>query len=173
MPSLVLALGFAPAVAAQAATDSLPCHRTTCGLVLDWGGGSTTSSLPFDRRYGNPNDFEEKVRTGLLAHGIRVAFTGTGDLKILLRPRMNTRSMCDAMPGVNTDMSCTSMSEVTAVFTPNEATTKLPSTQNFRNRCPDPKQAMTFAQFGSYVAESIWYALEGERAKQGRPSAHC
>ena len=167
------ALG-APAVWAQGTPQAaVPCRDGTCRIVFDWGGGQTASSFPQDRRYGSADDFESKVRSSLAARGFRMTDeTKAGELVITLRPRMK-KAMCDAMPGLNTDMSCNTVSDAAVAFAGGDATLKPPGAKSVRNTCGDATVMMTMGQFGQYTGDMLAFFIEGEKKGERRPSMKC
>jgi hypothetical protein len=174
----IMCLGAALAPAATWAQDTTsgpaPCHLRACGLVFDWGSGRTSASYPADRRYGSGDDFEAKMRSALADHGIRTKDApADGPLLITLRPTMRPKSMCDAMPGTSTDMSCTSMSDLAVTFASADQAVKAPNALRLSNRCGAGNTFMTMAQFGQYAADMLYYSLEGAQKKEARPVMRC
>lgn len=158
-----------PAVAAPG-----PCHASACQLIFDWGSGRTAASFGPDRKYGSADEFEVALRAALAGRGIRTTDThGDGAFSITLRPTMRPRSMCDAMPGTETDFSCTAMSELTVAFVSGDSAIKAPGPMRVANRCGAKDVYMTMADFAQYAAGMVWYALDGAPNKQPRPTAHC
>ncbi|HVT38039.1 MAG TPA: hypothetical protein VHE78_03275 [Gemmatimonadaceae bacterium] len=174
----VMCLGgaVAPALsgAQEVAAAPAPCHLQACGLAFDWGSGKTSANYPSDRRYGSGDDFEAKMRSALADHGVRTKDApADGPLLITLKPTMRPRSMCDAMAGTSTDMSCTSMSDLTVTFASSDPAVKAPNAMHFSNRCGARDTFMTMAQFGQYAADMLYYALEGAQKKEARPVMRC
>ena len=171
-----IAFESSPALtAAQSAVAAPgPCHASACQLSFDWGSGRTSASFGPDRKYGSADDFEVQLRAALAGRGIRTRDTpGDGGFSITLRPTMRPRSMCDVMPGTQTDYSCTAMSEVTVAFVSGDPAIKAPGAVRVANRCGGRDVFMTMADFAQYAAGMVWYSLEGAPNKQPRPTAHC
>ena len=151
-----------------------PCHASACQLSFDWGSGRTSASFGPDRKYGSADDFEVQLRAALAGRGIRTRDTpGDEGFSITLRPTMRPRSMCDVMPGTETDFSCTAMSDVTVAFVSGDPAIKAPGAVRVANRCGGRDVFMSMADFAQYAAAMVWYSLEGAPSKQPRPTAHC
>ena len=158
--------GAAPAAPAM-------CRDAPCIVIFDWGSGRSAADYGPDRKYGSADEFENRVRSLLTSAGLRLATSASpGAATISLRPTMRPKSMCDAMPGTNTDYSCTAMSDLQVFFTSGDPATKAPGAFRVSNRCGGDVY-MTMAAFGQYAAEMVIFTLEGARTKMNRPSAHC
>ena len=167
--AVFVVVSHAPAQGAPAAP--VPCRDSMCRVVFDWGGGQT--SAPMDRRYGSGDDFEAKVRSALTAKQYRMTEeTKPGEIVIALRPRMKS-AICDAMPGLNTDLSCKTIGDLAIAFSGGDATLKPPGARSVRNSCGDATMMMTMAQFGQYTGDMIAYFMEGEKKGERRPSLKC
>lgn len=170
---LATALTASVAAAQGAAPAPVPCKDSTCRLVFDWGGGQTAASYPQDRRYGSGDDFESKVRFTLTGKGYRVTDEARpGEIVVTLRPRVK-KAMCDAMSGLNTDMSCQTIGDLSINFTGGDATLKPPGAKSVKNTCGDVTVMMSMPQFGTYTGELIAFYVEGEKKGERRPSMRC
>ena len=165
-------LSGAPVLRAQAPVT--PCKESACFITVDWGSGKTSGSFPPDRRYGSGDDFDSRFRTVMSTRGFRLRDTpGDGAWMLTVRPTMRPKSMCDAMPGINTDMSCTAMSAVTMSFTSGDPAVKAPGTVRVNNRCGAGDTFVDHKIFAQYAADMVWYELEGKFAKADKPIVHC
>lgn len=168
----VLALCGATALRAQQTVT--PCKESACFIVVDWGSGKTSGSYPPDRRYGSGDDFDSKFRTVMGTRGFRLRDTpGDGVWTLTVRPTMRPKSMCDAMAGINTDMTCTAMTVVSMSFTSGDPAIKAPGTIRVNNRCGAGDTFVDHKIFAQYAADMIWYELEGKAAKAAKPIVHC
>ena len=48
-----------------------------------------------------------------------------------------------------------------------------PTTVRMINRCGASEGVMSMKQFGKFVGERIWFALDGEQQKANKPSGKC
>lgn len=173
--SFMLAVALVPSIPAaqDAAPSPVACRASDCILDFDWGSGQSAASIPKDRRYGAGTDFEAALKLRLAEQGFRYTDAGgTGGLKISMRLAM-MNALCDFMPGLNPDRTCKTLRSIDVTFAPNDATIKRFGSQRITNRCGDPNQVMTMAQFGRYAADMIFYVIEGEQAKAAKPVAKC
>ena len=174
-PSLLLLTASVVFTSAAAAQDTPPlvCRAAACAVEFDWGSGQSAASVVADRRYGSGQDFETGFRARLTDKGFRVSTEPAGaGLKVSLRIAM-TSAMCDITRGTNPDRRCRTMRDVAVTFTPIDTTIKRFGSQRITNRCGDRDQLMTMTQFGQYVADMIYYTIEGEKAKAQRPALNC
>jgi hypothetical protein len=172
---LTTALVFTSAAAAQDATKaSQPvCHASACAFEFDWGSGQSAASIAVDRRYGSGADFEAGFRSRMAEKGFNLTTDlGTAGLRATIRTAM-TSAMCEVVPGLNPDRRCRTMRDVDITFIPIDTTIKRLGKQRIVNRCGDRNQLMTMMQFGQYVADMVYYAIEGEGIKAQRPGAKC
>jgi len=168
------ALLFAGGFTARAQGTDVPCKAAACVFFLDWGSGKTSGSYPPDRRYGSGDDFESRFRTAMGAHGFRLTDTPAASaMTVTIRPTMKTRVMCDALPGLNTDLSCTAMIGLAVSFTSGDPAVKAPSAIRITNRCASGNIFMLNREFATYSADMIWWQLEGQAAKGDRPIVNC
>ena len=172
---LVAAFALAAVAAPAPAQEStVPCKAAACLFVLDWGGGHTSASYPPDRRYGSGDDFESRFRTAMGSRGYRLTDKPReGAMTLTIRPTMKSRVMCDAMAGINTDMSCTAMTNLAVSFTSGEPTVKAPGAIRITNRCGAGDIYLLNKDFAQFSADMIWYQLEGQAAKADRPNVNC
>src|ERR1043166_9020658 len=76
-----------------------PCRNDPCGLIFDWGNGTSAASMPSDRRYGAPLDFETTFRSTMGEKGFTLTDRPAGtSVNITLRMAMMS-AMCDFLPG--------------------------------------------------------------------------
>jgi hypothetical protein len=170
--------GSALAPAGVAAQDPMAppalCGVTPCALLFDWGPGKSSGDYGADLRYGSADDFEAAVRRVLLARGVRLAAgSSSSQLTLTLRPKLDTRAMCETMPGTNTSYRCTAMSEIAIVFASSDSLVKAPATSRWSNRCGGVGTYMTMPQFGQYIGEMIWWTMNGAALKEKRPALRC
>ncbi len=166
--------GTVRVASAQAPTPTFPCHDKTCALAFDWGTGKTSGDYGADRKYGSAEDFEAAIRSGLKAHGYRTQDSPQGsEIMITFRPRMRPRSLCDAMPGTNSDMTCTAMSDLQVTFLSNDPAVKAPSSLRISNRCGSGDMYLTMRQFGQFAADMIYFSNEGSAKKETKPTMPC
>jgi hypothetical protein len=172
---LLFCLAFTPAIALAQDSSSAPapCVQKPCVLVIDWGPGKTAGSYGADRRYGSGDDFEASIRRSLAARGIRVADALGAELTITLRPKVDTRAMCDELPGTGTSYACAAMSDVAITFASGDAATKAPSALRLSNRCGGDRAYMTMSRFGQYAGDMISWALNASKSKEKRPLLRC
>lgn len=164
--------GGTGALPAQGA--DVPCKASTCVMVLDWGPGKTSANYPPDRRYGSGDDFEARFKSAMGAHGFRLRDTpAEGAVIMTLRTTMRPKVMCDAMAGLNTDMTCTAMSGLAVSFAGGDPAVKPPGAIRITNRCAAGDVFMLNKEFAQYAADMIWWQLEGQAAKAERPVVHC
>jgi hypothetical protein len=150
-----------------------PCREMACVLTLDWGSGKTSASYPPDKKFGSGDDFEQRFRGALAARNYRIVDPGMGTLVMTARPTMRARVMCDAMSGLNNDMTCTAMTNLAINFTSNDPAVKPPGAIRISNRCASGDTFMTHRVFAQYAADMIWWQLEGQAAKGERPIVNC
>lgn len=172
--AFIVALVPAIAAAQDASGASIPCRTDICAITFDWGSGTSAASLPVDRRYGAPIEFETTFKSVMNERGLRFSDRG-GDAKLNVIFRLAMmNAICDFMPGTNTDRSCKTIKDVGVTFTNNDPTMKKKlNSMRFQNRCGAGDQVMTTVQFGRYVADLLQYALEGEEQKMSRPIGKC
>jgi hypothetical protein len=176
---LIVSLGCAltPAIIAAQDAPAAPasiCGAKPCVLLFDWGPGKSSADFGADRRYGSGDDFESTVRRVLASHGIRLQNSPDGtDLTMTVRPKVDTRAMCEIMPGTNTDYSCAAVSDLQVVFTANTQGLKVPAGARLSGRCAGVGEYMTMVKFGTYTADMIWWTLNGSQVKEKKPSARC
>jgi hypothetical protein len=155
------------------APDGGVCASVPCGLVFDWGPGKTAGTYGADRRYGSGDDFESGVRRGLTSHGLKVRSAEGAAFTITIRPRVDTRAMCDAMAGTGTNYGCAVVSDVAVAFAATEATVKAPGALRLNNRCGGERAYLSMSQFGAYVGEMVWWSMSPDGAKERRPALRC
>ena len=161
---------------AQVAADApvAPCHATACALTFDWGSGRTAASFGPDRRYGSGDDFEARFRGAMGESGLRTKDAPAyGPLAITVRPTMKAKAMCDQMPGTNTDLSCSAMSDLTVSFVSTDAAVKAPGSMRVSNRCGSGDTYMIMTVFAKYAVDMVYYTLEGQQKKEPRPRSQC
>jgi hypothetical protein len=155
--------------AAQETPPPAVCKDKLCGLILDWGSEGTPTFV--DRRYGSISEFEQRVIAGLTTAGYRFNTNPAADaFRIRLRPRIAT-AMCDRVPGTDPDMSCRTISELTADFINADPAAGLPANLRLRNRCGSDMQ-MDIERFSQYVAAMIDFTISREKDRK-RPTARC
>jgi hypothetical protein len=159
--------------AQEAAAPIGPCQEHPCALSFDWGNGTSAASLPTDRRYGAPADFEASLKQTLTEHGLRVTDDDRNS-KASIRLRLSMMSaICDFMPGTNTDRSCKTVRDVALSFVNSDPAAKQIGATRLTNRCGASDQVMSTAQFGRYTGLIIDYLIEGEAKKLQRPAPKC
>lgn len=169
---MVISATMTETAAAQAAP--IACKDVACSLLLDWGSGKTSANYPPDKKFGSGDDFEQRFKSAIAARGYRLYDTPTpGALVMTLRPQMRARTMCDAMSGLNNDMTCTAMANLAVNFTSSDPAVKAPSAIRISNRCASGDTFMTHRVFAQYAADMIWWQLEGQAAKGERPIVNC
>ena len=157
---------------AQAA--AIPCKAAPCAFTVDWGSGKTSANFPPDRRYGSGDDFEARFKSAMGARGLALRDAPyQGTLALTARLTSKTRVMCDAMPGLNPDMTCTAFTELAISFVSNDPAVKAPGAMRISNRCAAGNIFMLNTVFAQYAADMIWYQLEGQAAKADRPVSNC
>ncbi len=170
--AMMLSVTMTGAAAAQAAP--IACKDVACSLLLDWGSGKTSANYPPDKKFGSGDDFEQRFKSAIAARGYRLYDTPMpGALVMTLRPQMRARTMCDAMSGLNNDMTCTAMSNLAVNFSSSDPAVKAPSAIRISNRCASGDTFMTHRVFAQYAADMIWWQLEGQAAKGERPIVNC
>ncbi|MBM4193964.1 MAG: hypothetical protein FJ202_06235 [Gemmatimonadetes bacterium] len=169
----IVAAGVGALSASPASAQDTPCKAALCVLVIDWGSGKSAADYPYDRRYGSADDFAARFRSVMTANGFRLSDTPVeGALVMNLRPQMRPRSMCDAMAGLNTDMSCTAMSALAVNFVAPQGS-KGPGAIRITNRCAAGDVYMPHKEFAQYAGDFIQWQLEGQAAKKERPVGNC
>ena len=172
--TLVAAAAVALTAGVARAQDAVPCKALTCVMTIDWGGSKTSGDYGPDKRYGSGDDFEQKVKAALAAHGFRLTDKPTdGAMVMLLRPTMKSRVMCDQMAGINPEMACTAMTALAVNFTSSDKTVKAPGAIRISNRCAAGDIYMLNKVFAQYAADMIWWQLEGQAQKADRPISNC
>lgn len=170
--AIVLTSVAATAVA-QDPGPAVPCRNEPCGIIFDWGSGTSAASLPTDRRYGAPLEFETAFKQQMGEKGFTLSDRATGtNLNITLRLGMMS-AICDFMPGTNTDRSCKTVKDVSVTFVSNDPKGKKLNSMRFPNRCGAGDQVMSTTQFGRYVAELMQFAFEGDEKHLPRPVGKC
>ena len=163
---------LATVAGAQEGVALVACATSACGLLVDWGPGKTAGTYGADRRYGSGDDFESGVRRGLSAHGITTQAATGAAFTITVRPKVNTRAMCDEMAGTGTNFGCAVVSDVAVNFTSADAALKAPGALRLTNRCGGEK-SLTMVQFGQYVGEMVWWSITPPEAKEKKPAMRC
>lgn len=170
---LLGAVGISVALADRA-QGQVACKDTACFLTIDWGSGKTSANYPPDKKYGSGDDFESRFRGALAQRGYRIIDAAQpGAYTLTVRPTMRGRVMCDAMAGLNNDMTCTAMTNLAVNFTTADPALKPPSAIRISNRCAAGDTFMTHRVFAQYAADMIWWQLEGQAAKGERPIVNC
>jgi hypothetical protein len=171
--ALSCAAGLAAAQDSARAGPTTPCRTDTCSVVFDWGSGATAASMPTDRRYGAPIDFETSFKQAMTERGFRVG-EGIAETRLSMTLRLGIMpAICDFMPGTNTDRSCKTVRDVNITFLNNDPASKKLNSMRFPNRCGAGDQVMTTTQFGRYVADQLQYTFEGEEKRLPRPVGKC
>jgi hypothetical protein len=165
----------APALRAQTvAALPVPCRDMPCALIVDWGVGKSLGDMPPDRKFGSAAEFEVAVREALRTHEmLGVANVADAKLSIRIQAAYKQGVLCDEVPGTNADRSCATIGEAIANFGTSAPEYKPPAALRIINRCGASTRLMTMKQFGAYVGESIWFALEGDKKKANKPSGKC
>src|SRR5262245_46304756 len=65
--SLTLVVMSAAASAQEG--PAAPCRNDPCSITFDWGSGTSAASLPTDRRYGAPLEFETAFKQVMAEKG--------------------------------------------------------------------------------------------------------
>ena len=155
-------------------TPVTACRESPCSLIVDWGVGKSVADMPPDRRYGSPAEFEATIREALKKHDLRAVATDVGStLAIRVKAAYKTRVLCDEMPGTTPDRSCATIGEAIVSFATMDQGAKLPTAVRMINRCGASEGVMSMKQFGKFVGEMIWFALDGEQLKANKPSGKC
>lgn len=162
-----------PSGAQDPAAPAAPCLTTACGLVFDWGTGKTAGTYGQDQRYGSGDDFESGVRRAFLTHGITLRTTDDGPFTITIRPKVDSRAMCDRMAGTGTRFSCVVVSDVAVNFALADAAVKPPGALRLTNRCGGESARLSMGQFGQYVGDMIWWTIIPAEAKEKKPALRC
>ena len=173
--SVAIVLSALSAGTLRAQDNPVPCKAAACVLVIDWGSGKTSGSYPVDRRYGSGDDFEVRFRAAMGARGYTLRdMAGEGAMTVTVRPTFKARVMCDAVPGLNPDMSCTALTDLAVTFLTGDKAAKAPGAMRISNRCGAGNIYMLNRVFALYAADMIWYQLEGQAAKADKPmSSTC
>lgn len=79
------------------------------------------------------------------------------------------KSVADMPP----DRSCATIGEAIVSFATTDQGAKLPTAVRIINRCGASEGVMSMKQFGKFVGEMIWFALDGEHQKANKPSGKC
>jgi hypothetical protein len=169
-----VALSVTMAGSALAQATPIACKDVACSLILDWGSGKTSASYPPDKKFGSGDDFEQRFKSAIAARGYRLYDSPMpGALVMTLRPTMRARVMCDAMSGLNNDLTCTAMTNLAVNFTSADPAVKAPGAIRISNRCASGDTFMTHRVFAQYAVDMIWWQLEGQAAKGERPIVNC
>jgi hypothetical protein len=167
-----LAFAACAAMPAVAAAQSNPCADKACNVVFEWGS-SGGSQPDVDRRFGAPADVEMAFIQGLNARGWKVAQNSSGaGMTITVRLTPQNKVLCEAMPGVNPDYSCHTVSRAAVVFVSSDTAIKAPGRVDVNARCSDPKSNPTYKEFGRYASEWIGWTIT-DQGKGQRPAIKC
>jgi hypothetical protein len=168
----ILAIAACAAMPAVAAAQTNPCADKACNIVFEWGS-SGGSQPDVDRRFGSPADVELSFINGLAARGWKVATNGASSVvTITVRLTPQNKVLCEAMPGVNPDYSCHTVSRAAVVFVSTDTALKAPNRIDVNARCSDPKSSPSYKEFGRYAAEWVaWNVVE--QGKGSRPAIKC
>jgi hypothetical protein len=151
---------------------TIPCVMNSCQLVIDWGPGKNSGNYGADERYGSGDDFETALRHALTLHALRLHGM-EASFSITVRPQVDTRSLCDRLPGTGSRYTCVVASDVAVLFSSNDDSVKAPGDTRWFNRCGGDRSHATMTQFGAYVGEMVWYSLLGAKPKEKRPALRC
>lgn len=166
---LILCLtGASEAVAQQ--LETVPCRAAICGLVVDWGGPTPSTT---DRRYGSPSTFETQLRIRLDEAGYRFATARSeveGALNVTVRPEL-TRAMCDTTAGTNTDFSCQTIGSVSIEILNLSDESEIAARVRVRGNC-GADQLMVIARMAQYVSAMMDYELHAREGRD-RPRSSC
>ncbi len=165
---VALMLPLAAPVRAQEAPAN-PC-RAGCSVLFDWGSGQAAAP-DADRVYGAPGDIESAFIARLTDAGFRFV-QGSAPMTMTVRLSPQNRVLCDAMPGVNPDYSCHTVSRASVIFVANDSSVKAPGRVEIQPRCSDPKMYPTMRQFGVFAAETVIYTVLNQQ-KGSRPQVKC
>lgn len=167
----VVLLAAAMTLPALARAQTNPCAERACKVIFDWGnGGGTTPDV--DRRFGAPSTLESVFGETLSGAGWKVKGGADAVVTLTVRVTPQTRALCEAMPGVNPDYSCHTVSRAAVLFNSSDAALKMPGRVDIVPRCSDPKAFPSFAQFGRYAAEVVLFAVVND-GKGQRPTVKC
>ena len=168
-----LTLVVMSAVAAAQEGPAAPCRNDPCSIIFDWGSGVSAASLPTDRRYGAPLEFETAFKQVMAEKGYVLSDRVT-NAKLAITFRLGMMSaICDFMPGTNTDRSCQTVKDVSITFVNNDPALKKLNSMRFPNRCGAGDQVMSTTQFGRYIAQLMEFTFEGEEKHLSRPVGKC
>jgi len=156
-----------------AVASTVACVHSACALVVDWGTGKTAGTYGADRRYGSGDDFESGIRRALTAHGVSVQPVGGAAFTITIRPRVDSRAMCDRMAGTGTSYACAVVSDAAVAFATTDPAFKAPGGLRLSNRCGGEQAYLTMSQFGQYVGEMLWWTMVPAAAREKKPSLRC
>jgi hypothetical protein len=168
----MLALAACAAFPAVAAAQTNPCADRACNIVFEWGS-SGGSQPDVDRRFGAPADVETSFLSALSSRGWKVATnSGSSGMTITVRLTPQNKVLCEAMPGVNPDYSCHTVSRAAVVFVSSDTSLKAPGRIDVNARCSDPKSNPSYKEFGRYAADWVaWNVVEQQ--KGSRPTIKC
>lgn len=168
---------FAVAIASRdvQAQDVAPIAcKAPCIFVMDWGSGKTSANFPPDRRYGSGDEFETRFKSSMGARGFTLREPPlSGAVTLTVRATTKPKVMCDAMPGLNPDMTCTAVTDLAVSFLSSDPAVKAPGAMRISNRCSAGNIFMINSVFAQFAADMIWYQLEGQAAKADKPVSRC
>lgn len=168
---LVSGAAYSP-VAAQEGGPVL-CKDRPCMIVVDWTRLGGVGNLSPDRRYGQPAQLEERIKSRLTERGYTLYRSAADtDPRFVLIPSLRSAS-CDELTGTATDMSCRAVNELeTRLEGPRELIDAIDLPSRLRNRCTND-QTMSVDRLATFVADWIIYAVDGKAKGERRPVARC